>query len=69
SPADIAELKAGDILLAINDTEVKDSATMLNLIAVLKPNEKAVLTILRAGKKMNVTVLVGKRPKPVTARR
>ncbi len=69
SPADKAGLKAGDILLAINDKEVIDSATMLNIIAVLNPNQKAVLKIVRDGKVINVSVLIGKRPKPVAARR
>jgi len=69
SPADKAGLKAGDILLAINDKEVTDSAAMLNLIAVLNPNQKAVLKIVRDGKMLNVSVLIGKRPKPATARR
>lgn len=65
SPADVAGLKAGDILLAINSKPVLDSAGMLNLIAVLKPHEKAVLKILRDGKELNINVLIGKRPKPV----
>ena len=67
SPADVAGIKAGDVLLAINDKEVDDSSSMLNLIAVLKPNEKAVLKIARAEKEINVNVTVGKRPKPVVA--
>jgi serine protease DegQ len=41
---------------------------MLNLIAVLKPNEKAVLKIARAEKEIKVIVVAGKRPKPVAAR-
>jgi serine protease DegQ len=53
------------VLLAINDKEISDSNSMLNLIAVLKPNEKAVLTIARAEKEIKVNVTVGKRPKPV----
>lgn len=65
SPADVAGIKAGDVLLAINGKEVADSSSMLNLIAVLKPNEKAVLKIARAEKEINVNVTVGKRPKPV----
>lgn len=68
SPADLAGLKAGDVLLAINDKEVSDSSGMLNLIAVLKPNEKAVLKIARAEKEIKVIVVAGKRPKPVAAR-
>ncbi|MEO1957200.1 MAG: trypsin-like peptidase domain-containing protein [Methylophilaceae bacterium] len=64
SPADHAGLKAGDVLIAINKTEVTNSATMLNLIAVLEPNKNAVLTIMRAGKQMDIDTLIGKRPTP-----
>jgi serine protease DegQ len=67
SPAALAGLKSGDVLLAINDKEISDSSSMLNLIAVLKPNEKAVLTIARAEKEIKINVTVGKRPKPVKA--
>jgi serine protease DegQ len=67
SPAALAGLKSGDVLLAINDKEISDSSSMLNLIAVLKPNEKAVLTIARAEREIKVNVTVGKRPKPVKA--
>jgi serine protease DegQ len=69
SPADLAGLKSGDVLLAINDKEVNDSSGMLNLIAVLKPNEKAVLKIARAEKEINVNVTVGKRPKPAATQK
>jgi serine protease DegQ len=65
SPAHNAGLKAGDVLIAINDKPVINSATMLNLIAVLKPNKNAVLTIIRAGNQMDVDILIGKRPAPV----
>ena len=64
SPAEEAGIKAGDILLAINDKEISDSSSMLNLIAVLKPNEKAVLKIARAQREIEVKVTVGKRPTP-----
>ncbi len=64
SPADSAGLKAGDVLLAINDKEVNDSSSMLNLIAALKPNEQAVLKIARAENELKINVTVGKRPKP-----
>ena len=67
SPADLAGVKAGDVLLAINGKEVADSSSMLNLIAALKPNEKAVLKIARSEKVINVNVTVGKRPKPLVA--
>ena len=69
SPADIAGIKSGDVLLAINNREVVDSSSMLNIIAVLKPNEKAVLTIARNQKNLKINVLIGKRPKPIIAKR
>lgn len=67
SPADKAGLRAGDILLAIEGKPVTDSGSMLNLIAALKPNQKATLQIARAEKTMDVAILIGKRPKPVSA--
>ncbi len=64
SPADNAGLRAGDILLEIEGKPVVDSPGMLNLIAVLKPNQKARLKIARAEKALNVIIIIGKRPKP-----
>ena len=69
SPADLAGVKSGDVLLAIDGKEVIDSSSMLNIIAVLKPNKKAVLKIARNRQLFNLNVLIGKRPKQVTAKR
>jgi serine protease DegQ len=69
SPADEAGLKSGDILISINGKPVVDSESMLNLIAVLQPKQKASLGIVRSGKRMEIELLVGKRPKPVSNRR
>lgn len=69
SPADLAGIRSGDVLLAINNREVTDSNSMLNIIAVLKPNEKAVLTLARNQKNIKVEVVIGKRPKPIAMRR
>ena len=68
SPADKAGLRAGDVLLEIEGNEVTDSGRMLNLIAALKPNQKATLKIARAEKTITVPIIVGKRPKPMVAR-
>ncbi len=64
SPADRAGLHAGDILVAINETQVSDSQSMLNIIATLKPREKASVTIIRSGKENKIPLIVGKRPLP-----
>jgi serine protease DegQ len=63
SPADYAGLKAGDVLLSINDKAVINSAAMLNLIAALKPNQAAELMIVRNRTQMSIDVLIGKRPR------
>lgn len=64
SPADKAGLRAGDILLAIEGKPVMDSGAMLNLIAALKPGQKAILRIARAEAIVNISITIGKRPKP-----
>ncbi|HAF00481.1 MAG TPA: 2-alkenal reductase [Methylophilaceae bacterium] len=69
SPADLSGLRPGDILVSINNEEVKDSESMLNLIATLKPTQKAKLGIMREGKLIIIEITVGKRPKPITAKR
>lgn len=64
SPADKAGIKPGDVLLAVGNQPVKDAQVMLDLIAALPPGEPARFTLSRAGKAQEVTVTIGKRPKP-----
>ncbi|HYG32373.1 MAG TPA: Do family serine endopeptidase [Methylophilaceae bacterium] len=64
SPAERAGLKPGDILIAVDGREVTDSSDMLNLVSNLKPDHRAVLTIVRAQQKLNITIVAGKRPMP-----
>jgi len=63
-PADRAGIKPGDILVAVESSEVLDSTSMLNLVAALEPGKQATLKILRNRNEMSVKVSVGKRPKP-----
>lgn len=65
SPADRGGLRAGDVLIKINGLEVEDSSKMLNLIAGLKPQTEAKLTVIRNQKEIEVGVVIGKRPKPI----
>lgn len=69
SPADKAGLRPGDVLLSINDMPVNDSQTMLNIIALLKPQEKAQLSVLRGGRINQIALVIGKRPQAVRAPR
>ena len=63
-PADKAGIRPGDVLMQIEGKAVADSAGMLNLIAQLKPGDKAGLKLLRSGKNVDLAVVIGKRPKP-----
>jgi serine protease DegQ len=62
TPADRGGIKVGDVLVAVEGQPVTDSATMLNLIAALKPGSSAVLRVLREAKSVDLRVTVGKRP-------
>jgi len=62
-PADKAGVKPGDILVAINDRPINDSATMLNLVAALKPGQRAEFKLLRNGTEAKLTITADRRPK------
>ncbi len=61
-PADAGGIRPGDILLSVNDNKVSNSATLLNLIAALKPGMDARLTVARKQQSLNLKVQVGRRP-------
>ncbi|MFN3545041.1 MAG: Do family serine endopeptidase [Thiobacillus sp.] len=61
-PADTGGVRPGDILLAVNGQKVANSATLLNLIAELKPGTDARLTVARKQQSIDLTVRVGRRP-------
>jgi serine protease DegQ len=61
-PADIGGVRPGDILLAVNGNKVSDSASLLNLIAALKPGDKARLTVTRKQQSLDLKIQVGLRP-------
>jgi serine protease DegQ len=63
-PAERAGVKPGDVLVAVESKPVANASALLNLVAALKPGQKAQLTLLRNQKELQVTVQVGKRPRP-----
>jgi len=64
SPADMAGIRPGDVLLAIEGKKVKDAENMLELIAGLEPGKPGRITLRRDGREVEVQTVIGKRPKP-----
>lgn len=63
-PADKAGLKVGDILQSMDGQAIKDTSQMLNLIASFSPGQKKKAVVLREGKKVELNVEIGTRPRP-----
>ncbi len=63
-PADKAGVKPGDVLLGIEGNPVTDPQNMLTLVAALQPGSSARLRLRRGQEELEVSVVVGKRPKP-----
>jgi serine protease DegQ len=63
-PADKAGVKPGDVLVEVEGRPVADPTSMLNLVAALAPGNTARMKLKRAGKELDASVTVGRRPKP-----
>jgi len=63
-PADIAGIRAGDILTAVDNRLLTDSSSMLESISSLPPGKVVMLKLLRNQQEVVLQVKVGKRPKP-----
>ncbi len=67
-PAERAGVRRGDILIGVESQTFSDATEMLNLIAALKPGERATLQLLRDRKEMAVQIQVGTRPRPTRSK-
>jgi serine protease DegQ len=63
-PADAAGVKVGDILIAVGDRPITNTASMLAAIAQLAPGSTHNLEFIRDGKPVTLKVEIGRRPKP-----
>ncbi len=61
-PADDAGIKAGDIVLSVDGSEVTPDQTLSYLIANVSPGSRARIDLIREGRRQNVTATVGQRP-------
>jgi serine protease DegQ len=62
-PADLAGMRPGDILVAVQGRKVANTNDMLNLIAGLAPGDKAQMNVVRKGRETTLDVTVGRRPR------
>ena len=62
SPAEKAGLKSGDIVLAINGTNIVDGRDLSLKISRMAPGNTAKLRVFREGKESEVTVVLGEVP-------
>lgn len=63
-PADQAKVKAGDILISVDNKPLIDSSAMLETIASLPPGKSVSLKLLRNQKEVMAQVKIGRRPRP-----
>ncbi len=61
SPADRGGLLPGDYITGINGQQVKDTSQLLYTIANIDPGTEASFTVLRHGRKVDLTITIGKR--------
>ncbi|MDI9569350.1 MAG: DegQ family serine endoprotease [Pseudomonadota bacterium] len=67
-PADLAGLRPGDIVTAINGKKIKDTHELLLLISSFHVGDKVSISVLRDGRAMNFQVVVAeRRDRPETA--
>ena len=61
-PADKAGLKAGDVIVGVGGTPVKDTRTLIYRVSAMPPGQKVELDVIREGKRLSQTVILGERP-------
>ncbi len=62
SPAAKAGIAAGDVIVAVNGTPIKDARELARTIGTMEPNSSVTLEILRKGESRTLTVTLGQMP-------
>ncbi len=63
-PAKKAGMQSGDVIVAVNGTEVTSLNTLPGLVAAVKPGKSADFKVLRHGKERTISVTLGTRDEP-----
>jgi len=59
SPADKAGLRQGDVIVAYRDEAVTDIGSFRNQVSLTPPDQHVTLTVIRDGKRKNITAVIG----------
>ncbi|WP_290455723.1 PDZ domain-containing protein, partial [Helicobacter rodentium] len=62
SPADKSGLKVWDLIVKVNNKEIKGAADLKNMIGTFNPKDKVTLTILRDKKEQTLSLALSKAP-------
>ena len=62
SPAAKAGIEAGDVITAVNDTQIKDSRDLARTISMMAPGTSVKLDVLHKGQSKTLTVAIGEMP-------
>ncbi|NGX42533.1 MAG: hypothetical protein K940chlam7_00813, partial [Chlamydiae bacterium] len=60
SPAEKAGIQQGDVILEYDEKKVNNIATLRNAVSLMKPGSNINLTVLRKGRRKNISMTVGK---------
>ena len=60
-PADKAGLRAGDVIIRVDKTDIDSASALTRSVASLKPDTKVDVVVLRNGKEVKATVKLGER--------
>lgn len=60
-PADKAGLRAGDVIIRVDKTDIDSASALTRSVAALKPDTKVDVVVLRNGKEVKATVKLGER--------
>lgn len=68
SPASIAGLSSGDMIVAVDGTAVRNMAHLMQLIGEAQVGRKVKLDVWRTGKSIQINVILGERPETLSPR-
>lgn len=63
SPADEAGLEPGDVILKIDDKNVRKVSDLTNYLSRMSPEDEIELQVMRGNERVNITVILGSRAK------